>query len=865
MTSLAGRRRRRRRIAAAVALIVFASVAAVFAGLWRRSVLQERRAEAANLVSLGQLELDSYPSATVAYMIASLELADGRGAREMAEQALWKGPTAFVVNDESSWQAEFTPDGHSLVQAGDGTGHLRVIRADGTGALLEHQHETMRINVQTGLVGDAFFSFEWPPTPSQQPVSLWLASERRLLGSARYENPVSVTPGDLTVDAARRRGVYLVSEGDRISVDVLEFDGEQKRLGTLSFSFRDESGRWTGGAWLDARAGESIVVAHETEVYTVEIGDRELGPPRLSGRHEQEVSTALFDTLGRFLATADRNGQIRLWDLTDGSPPVILQGPESTKELSVTADGSLLMAWTVQDGKNQSWVWSLDTNPPRRLRPFVLGQSGVGWPGFDGSGRWAIRSGPDAKIRIWPMGAPADAEPVLLQRGEVRVQWRWSSHPEGQWLASADQAGAALWPLARAYPSVIRRHQKRVMDLEFGPGGRWLVSSSMDHTVRLWPLEGDVPLPGRILLEDPGKQMYNVARTSDGQQLLIGTGWSGVRSVSVAGEELHNVPDIGSSANGLTVSRDGRLAAAVGDVATPEIRIVVWDPASGEVLTELRPEDRMTLRTQFTDDDHLLSSSELGLTRWNLETGDGELIFEGPIGDFSESGDGGCVLMVEKTAMDANAAQRAVRLNLETGALTPLGTHGSRVNTVALDRGGTVVVTGDLEGIVRVGPISGEEPHLLFGHENRVNVVAIDPLGRWIASGGDDTTVRLWPMPDLSKPPLHTLPREELIANLKTLTNLRVVRDSESATGRKLTHGPFPGRKTVPSGDIPARKSKVEGRRPAAPMLDARCRICCPSGASSCVRVRGAGSEKLGRTGNPRRDTAVRQKAHSSA
>ena len=42
-------------------------------------------------------------------------------------------------------------------------------------------------------------------------------------------------------------------------------------------------------------------------------------------------------------------------------------------------------------------------------------------------------------------------------------------------------------------------------------------------------------------------------------------------------------------------------------------------------------------------------------------------------------------------------------------------------------------------------------------------------------------------------------PQDELIANLKTLTNLRVVRDPESPTGWKLTHDPFPGWETVPS------------------------------------------------------------------
>ncbi len=76
--------------------------------------------------------------------------------------------------------------------------------------------------------------------------------------------------------------------------------------------------------------------------------------------------------------------------------------------------------------------------------------------------------------------------------------------------------------------------------------------------------------------------------------------------------------------------------------------------------------------------------------------------------------------------------------------------------------------------------------------------VDLDSLGHSIASAVEDGTVRLWPMSDLSNPPLHTLPHEELIAKLKTLTNLRVVRDEESATGWKLTVGPFPGWESLP-------------------------------------------------------------------
>jgi WD40 repeat protein len=85
------------------------------------------------------------------------------------------------------------------------------------------------------------------------------------------------------------------------------------------------------------------------------------------------------------------------------------------------------------------------------------------------------------------------------------------------------------------------------------------------------------------------------------------------------------------------------------------------------------------------------------------------------------------------------------------------------------------------------------------GHEGIVQGVALSPDGRWVATSGEDNTLRLWPMPDLSKPPLHTLPHDELVAKLKSLTNLRVVRDPRSPAGWKIDLAPFPGWKDVPT------------------------------------------------------------------
>jgi len=174
-------------------------------------------------------------------------------------------------------------------------------------------------------------------------------------------------------------------------------------------------------------------------------------------------------------------------------------------------------------------------------------------------------------------------------------------------------------------------------------------------------------------------------------------------------------------------------------------------------------------------------------------------LLEGKYSRFAVSRDGRRALLLEGENPEGGGG-RAVVFDIEAGKATALTSHGSDITAVALDHAGSIAMTGNIDGEIRVGPITGEEPHLLLGHSSQIVNVAMDPLGRWIASNGllGDLTVRLWPMPDLSKPPLHTLPHDELIAKLKTFTNLRVVRDEESSTGWKLEVGPFPGWETVP-------------------------------------------------------------------
>ena len=110
---------------------------------------------------------------------------------------------------------------------------------------------------------------------------------------------------------------------------------------------------------------------------------------------------------------------------------------------------------------------------------------------------------------------------------------------------------------------------------------------------------------------------------------------------------------------------------------------------------------------------------------------------------------------------------------------------------MAWDPSGKRVVTGSRDGIVRVGPVTGEEPHLLIGHQAPIWGVRVDPTGRLVASTSEDGTVRIWPMPEGQ--PLHTWSRDALLDKLRSLTNVRIVPDASAATGYRTTFLPFQG------------------------------------------------------------------------
>jgi WD40 repeat protein/DNA-binding winged helix-turn-helix (wHTH) protein len=744
MDRYAKRRKRRRNTIVSTTILSLLMLLAIIGALWQRSKDEARRAEAANLLSLAQSVLEEHPSEAVAYAIASLEMKDNAEARRVALEALWRGPTRFLIPSASPYSLDFSADGRWLATAEQGGGG-RLWPSDG-GPPTDLEGSDVAMEIRVSPTGD--FVAATMDTERQR-LGLWSFPEGRFLRSFDLGDQGLTQFFTCSPDGSH---VMTSTESLAEGHHDLEFrswpvgGGEPALVARVplhpqsAFVLADVDPTWSRLSWP---AGTSVLVAR--------LSGKTLNPAlALSLEHERTIGGQILDKQGRQIAAADSAGTIRVWSLGGDFP-------ELTHTLE--GDGGLTSASLMFDQSGSMLV------------------SGAGL--------------------LWDLAAPPHSEAL-----RVGGSYGLAFAPNGHWLATGGFESFSMWPLGHTYPRVLRGHEEAVTGVAFTPDGTRLVSSSEDGSVRVWPLGRESGDRARLLLQDDGvfRHPYRMAMAPDGSYVVVGNIVGEVTTLPLGTGSPRDLRGFSDVINVVAVGPGSRLVAAGSGSYVPDDAVVrVWDLKTGNVrILDARDGEQIN-GLQLTADGDLWVASRTRLRLWRLERDPPVVAIDTVI-----SGPGGTTAFFEDFSSDGRLVLlgaddgRLWTQDLNTSHTRELVSRAPRSDWASFGATADMVISTEPGRAVRVGPATGAPPHLLPGHE-RVTRAAVSPDGRWVATGCVDGTIRLWPMPDDSRPPLHTLPHDELIAKLKSLTNLRAVRDEASFTGWGIEPSPFPGWETLPT------------------------------------------------------------------
>lgn len=752
----AGRRRRRRQLVWASLALAAAIVTITTSILWQRSEtsrrqaeVEARRAEAGKLMVMGERELDRYPTAALAYTIKSLELSDTEPGRQLALRVLQRAPVARLARISDGYDSG-NAAGESIVfsQNGEwvawgGMRNAELLRRDGQKRLVLGDYES---------VGGRSLQLRFAPSNDRLvanrsgAIRMWSIPDGRELSRSQVDDG---RPSILRMGIEGFLTLTKVGEQEVVRSWPLG-SGKSRLVGSMPFPQR-----------RDATARD-LVYAQGRAVYIRSIEDWDAAP-RLIAEQRSEVAELTISPDGKHVATSDATTNIEIWSTAARSltPERRLRSPGTVVGLSYDPTGQWLCSWIFERGH--------------------------------------------PTLALFDLMSPDGTDPLVVQKGDTNSGGGWGFDPSGRWLVTSHGSDVAFWSLTGPRAHVLRGTMP-FLSVQFSPDSQRLFSLSIDRGVREWTLRGNheprVVLPagaptspiifhsvldpsGRLMALAGGSGRVSVLRIDDGS----------VRSLQgFPGNVLIGKP---------AFSEDGRLVAAglLGG-ASKEKLVRVWDLATGSIRAIgplSKTGDRLAggiAAVSFAGHDRLLASIVgAGIVSIDLNSGEVRTVIRQPIGDIAISHDGrfgvGAAQLLGSQAQEGRSP--LLRFDLENGTVRTLSSHGGNVTAIALDPTGSLVATGSFDGTIRVGRSSGEEPHILMGQEGAINSIAFSPDGRWLAASGEEFAIHVWPVPDVSRVPLHRRPHDELLATLRSHTNLRAMPDAASASGYTLEPGPFTG------------------------------------------------------------------------
>lgn len=474
--------------------------------------------------------------------------------------------------------------------------------------------------------------------------------------------------------------------------------------------------------------------------------------------HRGAVSGIAFGPNGT-VPSVSRDKTLRLWNTATGQlvePPsefdsainAVAYSPDGSR-LATGFDNAQLGLWTIPEGRE------VEPTDPKQRSGHADSVEAIA---FSADGARLVSAGNDSWMRL--RDARTGALLGTKFEGLTSTVYALAFSPDDKTLASGDYNGSVrLWDVSTgaALRAAVVGHtdpvasfslrEGRRTDLAFSPDGRFIISASVDATLRFWyahkgtlvrePLRGHFGPVGSVAYSRDGRLVYS----------------AGIDGTLRAWEASTSVPSIAVPLQGqhrdhivaLAYSPDGTRLASGG----PADALKLWDRKSGNLIADVTVAPRAwieavawrcdgkQLATAHSDGTFTLRDGNSGEVldppvRVRAHADTVHAIAYSPDGRLVATG-GADARVALWNAADGSAAGEAIAAE-------------SSVSALAWSPDGRNLVTAHSDGHLRLWDAASRKQVVppLSGHDDYVRAVAFSPDGKRIASAGDDKRVRMW-------------------------------------------------------------------------------------------------------------------------
>jgi len=456
-----------------------------------------------------------------------------------------------------------------------------------------------------------------------------------------------------------------------------------------------------GNSLAMARGGKLLVLDPATGKVTASFGDRRAG-----------IYSLAYSLDGKTLAVATHNPGLQLWDIASGKMIRAIDDPKNPARSSVgavafSADGKMLASG--------SWdrIILYDPSTGKEIKHLETAMQAVHGVAFTPDGKTLVSGSTNLGIGVWDVAS-----------GKIRFR----CHPGmiGRSMAlSPDGATAAmgtggekvcLWNVATGKQlfTQFEGHGSWVNSVAFSPDGKTLASGEFYWKLCLWDTAGWKP-----------------------RRVLPGRAWS--FSFSPDNKRLASVPRLETVDIWNLETAEKAMTIKVPDA--DDVRTAMFSAGGRKLITLDRKRDK---NSRSAWEPH-------HVRRWDAASGKEEKrwLVPGHMYQPVMAPDGMAVLVANGDTIRVHDVQASRDRQFR-------GSGKGGMQTLAVSPDGRVLASGDLgrDLAVRFWELAtGQEIHIVKGHQLAVTCAAWSPDGRILASGDDRSyggsekgvnTVRLW-------------------------------------------------------------------------------------------------------------------------